>query len=110
MFATLQRVTAKLEGSMGRPPDGGKFTGDEAGEQPSSAQASYGEAGPAPIELPPDLGAMVHGYGYQVQAGGWRHLPAHDDTFTAPEDRVEDSLTLVVADPERNGWFGKRPA
>ncbi len=94
---------------MSSPRDGGRVTGDEAGEPPT-AQVPDGEPGPAPSEPRDDLAAMVQGYGYQVQAGGWRHLPAHDDTFAAPEDRVEDSLTLVVADPERNGWFGKRPA
>ncbi len=95
---------------MGRPPDSGKLSGEEAGDAPTSAEAKYGDAGPAPVEPYQDLSGMVHGYGYQVQAGGWRHLPAHDDIYSAPEDRVEDALTLAVVEPARNGWFGKRPA
>src|SRR5262249_20257475 len=98
-----------MEGSMGRPPEGGRF-GGEAGEPPTWAEGDYREAGRGPGEQPQELSAMVQGYGQQVQAAGWRHLPAHDDTFSAPEDRVEDALTLVVAEPERIGWFGKRPA
>jgi hypothetical protein len=93
---------------MGGPPDGGNYEG-EAGEPPSAATVN-GEAGPAPVEPSDNLAGMVRGHGYQVQAGGWRHLPAHDDTYSAPEDRVEDALTLAVAEPARNGWFGKRPA
>ena len=92
---------------MGTPPDGRDTSGGEAGWPPDSAETDRGDAGAAPSD---ELAGMVHGYGQQVRAGGWRNLPAHDDVFSAPEDRVEDTATLVAVDPERNGWLGKKPA
>jgi hypothetical protein len=97
---------------MGTLPDGRDAHGEDADQPPSSEEGDRGEARQGLAHGPPshEPAWMVQGYGQQVRAGGWRNLPAHDDVFTAPEDRVEDTTTLVTVDPERNGWLGKRPA